>query len=142
MKLTGSEKQITWAEDIISERKEMANRLEEAIKILSDMSQHEEVVKDPVFGDSTKTCYTHETGVEHDMAFSTMRSWWPDGGPQKDLPAGAREARLWGKSLDDEAAGIPHAARKRRIEIYTATLENFRQALATETDARYWIDQR
>ncbi len=133
-KLVGSEKQVSWAEDIRAGYAETAEILKEVVSIYSDTTQKEVVEHDPLFGDEVMTVYEKEVDSTGNLPAATTRAChWK--------PAEAGKEWSWMNSREQEIGG-EHAERLARRDFYAATLKNLEKALADEDDARYWIDRR
>lgn len=138
--LTGSEKQIAWAEDIRSRYTETLESLKGALSILEDLSQVEIVDHDPVLGDEIIRRYTKSITNKQVVEISNATHW----APKKDETYiyGGNDAWVVGRSVEMAKAGEAHSDRKAQAESLTLTIEALEKALETETEARYWIDRR
>ena len=137
-KLTGTEKQVAWAEDIRKRYIKTAETLKEIIAIYSDNTQKEIVDHDPLFGDEVSTVYVSQTnGTTHMAAIVSARHWGPaDSKKAKDL------SWKMDRAAELKAAGEKHSERKAQVEYISATLVSLEKAIAEETSASYWIDRR
>lgn len=137
LELTGSEKQVAWAQEIRDRYTKVAEALRGIIDIYSDMAQKQIVEHDPIFGDETRTVYARNTnGTSHQAAIRSAHAWEPEKEDGKDLAWKIRRA------ADLKAAGEEHGERKAQVEYITATLANLERALKSEISASYWIDHR
>ena len=138
-KLTGTEKQIAWAEDIRAKYQETLAVLRDAVVVYRDLTQVEVVDHDPLFGDETRLVYTKTLTPAQEGAIATATRWAP--GYDRDRPG---KAGSW--VIDREraliAAGADHTNRRAVGDRIEATVTNLETALNTETSAKYWIDHR
>ena len=138
-KLTGTEKQVAWAEDIRARYQETLVTLRSAVEVYRDLTQVEEVDHDPLFGDEIRKVYTRRLTSAQDGALMTATRWRPGYDPDRPGKFGAwvieREEALI-------AAGSEHTNRTAVCDMIEATADNLEAALLTETEAKYWIDHR
>lgn len=138
-KLTGTEKQVAWAEDIRARYQKTLATLRAAVEVYRDLTQVEEVDHDPILGDETRLVYTRTLTPAQQGAIATATRWAP--GYDRDRPG---KAGSW--VIDREraliAAGADHTNRRAVGDRIEATADNLEAALNTETDAKYWIDRR
>jgi len=143
-KLTGSEKQVAWAEDIRAGYVKVLEVLKETHKIHSDMTQEEVPVrKDPLFPDSdpgTRLVYTSQITNKMLGKLSCASSWQP----VADRPTYGVSTNMWIENRRNqlEAEGHPHYDRQAYADMIGETAKALETALETEADARYWIDRR
>ena len=104
-KLTGTEKQVAWAEDIRKRYIKTAETLKEIIAIYSDNTQKEIVDHDPLFGDEVRTVYVSQTNsTTMAAAIISARHWEPaDSKKAKDL------SWKMDRSAELKAAGEKHS---------------------------------
>ncbi len=138
-KLTGTPKQVSWAEDIRARYHETAKTLRTAVETYRDLTQVEVIDHDPIFGDETRKEYARTLTPAQEGAIATATRWAP--GYDRDRPG---KAGSW--VIDREraliAAGADHTNRRAVGDRIEATVTNLEAALNTETDAKYWIDRR
>lgn len=136
-KLTGTEKQIAWAEDIRKRYIKTAENLKEIIAIYSDNTQKEIVDHDPLFGDEVRTVYVSQTNDTHTAAIISACHWEPaDSKKAKDI------SWKMDRAAELKATGEKHSERVVQAEYIAATLVSLEKALAEEGEAKYWIDRR
>lgn len=135
-KLTGTEKQVAWAEDIINSYKKTLATLKGALALVQDLTQIEVVDHDPLFGDETRCEYTSNLTTGHQAAITTATYW----APKSDK--GHSGSWVVSRSIELTKAGENHPDRKAQAESLAMTIKSLENALNIETEAKYWIDHR
>ncbi len=136
-KLTGSEKQIAWAEDIREGYIPTLETLRACVETLSDLTMEEYVEKDPVLGDETRKRYAVDTNNTTDMAAFLTADAFVGKDTSKDL-----ERKFWERTGELQEQGSEHHDRIARMERYEALAVALEAALENESTARFWIDRR
>ena len=143
--LTGTEKQVAWAEDIRSRYTGMVETLKEAVAVLSDTTQVEVTKKDAWLGtEVTRKAYTAELTGHQRAAISAAEAF-----VRKDDQITQRivqnDSWLPQRRIKD-IYGFNHEYKENyrlenRDEV-KAMLDTLTEAIETQTDAKYWIDRR
>lgn len=136
--LTGSEKQVAWAEDIRSSYINMVDTLKEAVAVLSDTTQVEQTLKNPLGGAVVTKKYTTELTGPQQATVSTVKAFIV-----KNDQLARQEADQ--RSIKD-IYGFTHEYKENyrlenRDEV-KAMLDTLTEAIETQTDAKFWIDRR
>ena len=132
--MNGSEKQVSWATEILESYKAVAEQLREAVAVMEDLTQEERVTVDPIFQKERKyLVYASNLAGSHEAALRTAEEWRPERANRAS--ASSRYAEL-------EAQGNAHAYRMAQKERIQATLAALEAAIENEESAKYWIDRR
>ena len=119
-KLTGSEKQVKWAEEIRAGFENLLPTLKDAERKVKNPTVEVVEHKDPLRG-TVKKVEVVKTGLtnEHEAAVSVVRPWWPDYvGREGIIPSDKKE------------------------DFYGEVVARLEGALKNEESASYWIDRR
>ena len=137
--LVGTEKQVAWAEDIRTKYQQQVKALAEAEEILRDTTQIEEEVTDPIFG-KTAIIKRYARTVS-----DSLRAWIPQSSPF--APASENGSRCfsdieWHIERVKQYGDNLHKERLARADYYCETRKNILAALETESEAKFWIENR
>jgi hypothetical protein len=138
MKLTGTEKQVAWAEDIRKKYQMMMAKLDEAEKIMRDTTMTEEKVVDPIFGQEHTVKY-YASKMTDDLI-----AWIPQNcpfSPEPEKMVGHAKDISWVGEREKQYEG-PNAGRFAQADYYKETRENIEKALNTESSSKFWIENR
>ena len=136
VKLVGSEKQVAWAEEIRDGYKRTLAVLKDALTIVQDLTQKEEVSSVPWLGTTTKSLvYTSNTTSDHEAAITRAKFWAPKVENHSGVWIAIRAKEL-------REVGENHPDRKALAESLKQTIQGLEVAIAAENNAKFWIDHK
>ncbi len=139
--LTGTPKQILWAENIRAGYAEAVQILREGVEVLRDPTEIKEVLVNPLNPAQSTTRIKHLwPDAKCEAQINATRYWHPEVEGDPYIPA--KIGYITKRNRELQATGQPYDERQTTLELYELTIEALEHALETKTDARYWIDRR
>lgn len=134
--LIGTEKQVAWAQDIRDGYLKRAEELKEAEDVLRDLTVKEIVAEDPLRGQKrTMKRYARELTSGQQATIYSVSQFCPREGSDQ-----APEI-TWKANRAKEIGG-EHAGRLAEADYIAMLIASIEKAVETETDAKYWINNR